>query len=329
VFLSGAATLLGAATARAQTLLPGDRLVYETAAAFGFERLPRRLPDPCSIETRLAIGIGRVDDSGMDIDLEVGLGVRAVRYSGPTFSWALEPATKDGFIGAPITTREAEDIASAPLPYDTPPLAREVVRRQLALIAVVAALHGAHASARIACGAEPFVRIDHIEGAALTEEQRVVAERYLRAVLLLALPPVPAALASDAEAFTAGGARYEVVGRRDAYWPIKGREHRVRAVEPSSAARAAFAFEAMHDTGLEPAGPDPAVREWADVHATLAIASRRQVRVASLLSKRGDVSARLAAVATWTTDLVRATRPTLRKGGDAVDVPIDAPRVAP
>jgi hypothetical protein len=327
---AAAAAAALAPAARAQTLLPGDRLVYETGAAFGFEREPALARDPATVETRIAIGIGDVDEAGMDVDVEVAMGVRAVRYAGPSFCWAIEPATPDGFIGAPLTRREEDDLTAAVLPRNLSPLARDIVRKELALLATVAALHGCHASARVAVGPEPFVRVDHVEGPSLTPAQRVIAERYLRTALLLAFPPVPLALGRDPERYDAGGSRYEVTGYRDAYWPIRGREHRVRALEPSSAARAAFAFEAVHDCGLEPL-PDlaPAVREWADIHATLGIAGRRHVRVASALGRPGDDDASVFAVATWTADLVRATRVVRRRHGEPGDGPISAPGVQP
>src|SRR5438270_4174395 len=87
----------GGLAAGGQTLLPGDRLVYETSSAFGFEALPRAIRDPCTIETRLSLGVVSVDARGMDVQVDIAVGVRAVRYRGPSFCWALEPATQDGF----------------------------------------------------------------------------------------------------------------------------------------------------------------------------------------------------------------------------------------
>src|SRR5688572_4000016 len=154
--IAAALSLLLTGPARAQTLHTGDRLVYETVAAFGFEALPMALPDPCTIETRLTLAVAKVDKTGMDVDIDISIGVRAVRYRGPSFCWAIEPATSDGFIGSPLTAIEAQDLARAVLPSSLPPLAQEVVRKELALVATVASLHGRRAAARVACGPEPF-----------------------------------------------------------------------------------------------------------------------------------------------------------------------------
>ncbi|HVY61854.1 MAG TPA: hypothetical protein VHF22_09385 [Planctomycetota bacterium] len=305
--------------ASAQTLQPGDKLVYETQASFGFEALPTPIHDPCTIETRIAIGVGKVDAKGMDVDLEIAVGVRAIRYRGPSFCWSLEPVTPDGFIGNPLSEREARELSSAVLPPDLPPLAAELVRKQLGLVSTIASLHGRHASARVSCGPEPFVRIEQLDLPAFTEAQSIMAERYLRTAVLLAFPPVPLDLGRDAERYQAGGSRYEVVGHRDTYWPIRGREHRVRSLEVSSAARAAFAFEAMNDAGLEP-DRAPKASEWADLHARLGIAGNRYVRVVSELSKPGSLARPVSAVASWHADLVRVTR--------ASDAPAVAPPIA-
>jgi hypothetical protein len=304
--IAGALAPIGPAAA--QTLAPGDKLVYETQASFGFESLPTPMRDPCNIETRIAIGIGKVDAKGMDVDIEIAVGVRAVRYRGPSFCWALEPATPDGFIGSALSEREADELASAVLPRNLPPLATELVRKQLSLVSTIASLHGRHASARVACGPEPFVRIEHLDAPAFTAAQSVIAERYLRTAVLLAFPPVPLDLGQDVERYEAGGSKYEVLGFRDAYWPIRGREHRVRAREASSAARAAFAFEAMNDTGLEPEPRSPVVSEWADLHAALGIAGNRHVRVVSRLAKPESLGPEVTAVASWQADLVRVAR---------------------
>jgi hypothetical protein len=300
--------------ALAQTLAPGDKLVYETTASFGFEALPAPMRDPCEIETRLAIGVGAVDEKGMDVDIEISVGVRAVRYRGPSFCWALEPATPDGFIGAALSQREAAELSSAVLPRTLPPLARELVRKELALVSTVASLHGRHASARVAAGPDPFVQIEHLDTPSFSAAQNVLAERYLRTAVLLAFPPVPLDLGHEEERYKAGGSTYAVTGWRDTYWPIRGREHRVKALEVSSAARAAFAFEAIHDTGLEPAGgAEPKATEWSDVHARLGIAGNRHIRVVSKLAKaeapEGEAeAASVEAVASWHTDLVRVVR---------------------
>jgi hypothetical protein len=290
----------------AQLLSAGDRLVYEAIAAFGFESLPAVRRDPCTIETRLALGVASVDASGMDVDVEISIGVRAVRYQGPTFCWTIEPATKDGFIAAPPSAREAADLAQAPLPRSLPPLAVELVRKELLLMTTVASLHGCHAAARVSCGPDPFVRIEHVDAPAFTAAQVMTAERYLRAAILLAFPPIPLDLGRDTERYDAGGSTYAVTGFRDAIWPIRGREHRVKALAVSSAARAAFAFEAINDTGLEPCGAGARAREWADIHAPLGIAGRRHVRIVTDLARR-DGRESVSAVASWTTDLVRAT----------------------
>lgn len=308
---SGAALALAfaalAPAAPAQTLSPGDKLVYETAVAFGFE-VPQKLPDPCSIEMRLTLGVASVDATGMDVDVEIAVGIRAIRYRGPGFAFAIEPATPEGFIGRAITPREADDLTNAVLPRSLPPLAVELVRKELALVSTVASLHGRHAQARIASGPEPFVRIEQVDCPGFVPNQNVIAARYLRTALLLAFPPVPPHLPRNAEGYEAGGSSYEIVGYRDAMWPIRGREHRVRARTASSTARAAFAFEAMHDTGLEPGDPGgPHVREWASIHATLGIAGSRHVRVASVLVPRdGDRGEPVTAIASWNADLVRA-----------------------
>src|SRR5207253_347733 len=124
--LGVALTGLAPSPAAAQTPpLPGDKLSYETVLALGFESLPRAVRDPCAVEMRVDLGVAAVDAKGMDVDVEISVGVRAVRYSGPTFSWALEPATPEGFITRGPTPQEGEDIENAPLSRDLPPLAQE------------------------------------------------------------------------------------------------------------------------------------------------------------------------------------------------------------
>ncbi len=317
------AFVVSPAGAAAQTLAAGDKLVYETVAAFGFESMPQMVRDPVSIETRLTLGVASVDPSGMDVDVEIAVGVRAIRYRGPSFTWAIEPATPDGFVARALAPREAEELTEALLPRSLPPLALELVRRELSLAVTVASLHGRHAQARVSCGPEPFVRLEQLDVPAFSRSQNLMAERYLRTALLLAFPPVPLDLRRDAERYEAGGARYEIVGHRDAIWPIRGREHRIRALEASSAARAAFAFEAVNDTGLEPDPRGPRVREWGDVHAHLGIAGRRHIRVVSTLASRPDGGGEgpeepeeVKAVASWHAELVRARQE--RPGGRVV-----------
>jgi hypothetical protein len=319
--LGVALTGLAPSPASGQTpLLPGDKLSYETVLALGFESLPRAVRDPCAVEMRVDLGVAAVDAKGMDVDVEISVGVRAVRYSGPTFSWALEPATPEGFITRGPTPQEGEDIENAPLSRDLPPLAQELVRKELSFVTAIAMLHDRHATARISAGPEPFVRIDYLDLPVFSRAQHLAAERYLRAALLLAFPPVPLDLRRDAERYAAGGSIYEVLGERQALWPIRGRAHRVRSLEASSAARAAFAFEAVHDTGLEPADGGPRVSEWSDVHAPLGIAGQRHIRVVSPLAPR-EGGKGVTAVASWHADLVKATRTPQVASADAVEAP--------